>query len=1064
MLRATQAGRLRRVGILGGVMLFVCASIVNAGAPGRTAQADLARRILEVTGVKGGVIVHLGCGGGGLTAALRASDAYLVHGLDPDAADVRQAREHIQSLGLYGPVSVDRLSGPRLPYADNFVNLIVAEEPGAVPMDELLRVLCPSGVAYVKRNGDWETTVKPRPKGIDEWTHWLHGADGNAVARDEVAGPPRGLQWIAGPLWSRHHNTVPSVSAMVSAGGRVFAIVDEAPPGMHGDAPDKWGLVARDAFNGVLLWRIPLAEWGWRAWSADWQCRFTTPTHVARRLVAAGDRVYATLGFNAPLSEIDAATGEVLRVFEDTRFTDEILCQDGLLILSINKGPQKPGLPTSERRGETDEPPVRKWVAAVDRQTGRMLWKTGDYVGLRSKTGSMERISHLTLAAGDNRIFFIDRERIVCLEMESGRPVWQAPRPEVPEHKMRYDIRITDMCSLVYHDGVLLFAQLDPDRRIDWRQVRGKVHAFSAETGEALWNRPCASWGWGHPADVFAVDGLVWVHDFETPYLLGLEPATGEVKRKTSNFEAFDNGHHHRCYRNKATSRYLMTSYRGLEFIPWDEGETHLNHWVRGTCRLGAFPCNGLIYAPPHPCDCYISSKLNGFLALGPVSGERGGEPIGPRLVRGPAYGKARRDQPPAGEADWPTYRHDPRRSGTTPAPVGPKLEPVWQASVGGGPSACTVAEGKVFVASVGTHEVCAFGASDGKPIWRFTLGGPVDSPPTVHNGRAIVGCTDGYVYCLEASDGQLAWRVRVAPRDRLVGAFGQLESAWPVHGSVLVKNDRVYAVAGRSSFLDGGIYACCLDARTGAVLSEETIRTPYTMPVDEGRNQSKDYGALPDVLVEDGNLLYMRGIRVFGAGEEEQPPGVPLRSTAGLLDDSWFNRTHWFVDGKPQGELLICDAATVYGVRAYATLNINAGFFTPGAAGYELFAKDRKPPSRARPAGDGSAVRKRPSNPAPRWSVRVPVRIVGMVLAGPTLFVAGTPDVLEPDDPWAAYEGRRGGVLMAFSAADGSKLAQRQLDSPPVFDGLAAAGGRLYVPTRDGHVLCFAGREPGPD
>jgi len=85
-----------------------------------------------------------------------------------------------------------------------------------------------------------------------------------------------------------------------------------------------------------------------------------------------------------------------------------------------------------------------------------------------------------------------------------------------------------------------------------------------------------------------------------------------------------------------------------------------------------------------------------------------------------------------------------------------------------------------------------------------------------------------------------------------------------------------------------------------------------------------------------------------------------------------------------------------------------------------------------------------------------VPVRVTSMTLAGKTLFAAGTPDVIDPDDPWAAYEGKRGGVLLAVSAETGEVLAQYKLASPPVLDGLAAAGGRLIVSTTGGQVLCF--------
>jgi len=599
---------------------------------------QLARNILDETGVAGGLILHFPCGDGKLTTALGADQRYQVHGLDADSTNIDRARKHLQSLDRYGTVFVTRFDGDRLPYAENMVNLLVTEEPGLIPPSEMMRVLVPGGVSYSHRDGKWTKTVKPRPAEMDEWTHWLHGADGNAVAEDTLVGPPRQLQWIAAPFWSRHHNTAPSVSGFVSAGGRVFYVVDEAPSGMDGSAPDKWTLVARDAFNGLPLWRIPMPDWGWKAWSDNWLVRFTIPTHIARRLVAHGDRVYTTLGFNAPLTELDAATGKVLRTFPGTEWTDEILLQDGRLILALNQGEQRPGIGGDARRGETGKPPVRKSVAVVDASSGKMLWKTGDYVGLRSKTGSMERISHLSMCAGDDRVFFTDRNQLVCLSLSDGSELWRAERPEIPEHPMRYNIRLSDMCSMIYADGVVYFAQLNPDKRVGWREVRGRLNAMSADTGKELWNRQCASWGWGHPADIFVIDGLVWVHDFNNPNILGLDPRSGRTVRQVSNFKAFDNGHHHRCYRNKATTQFMITSYRGLEFIDWAGKETDRNHWVRGTCRLGAFPCNGLIYSTPHPCSCYISSKLNGFIAIAPKANQATAEPDSHPLERGPAY------------------------------------------------------------------------------------------------------------------------------------------------------------------------------------------------------------------------------------------------------------------------------------------------------------------------------------------------------------------------------------------------------------------------------------------
>jgi hypothetical protein len=78
------------------------------------------------------------------------------------------------------------------------------------------------------------------------------------------------------------------------------------------------------------------------------------------------------------------------------------------------------------------------------------------------------------------------------------------------------------------------------------------------------------------------------------------------------------------------------------------------------------------------------------------------------------------------------------------------------------------------------------------------------------------------------------------------------------------------------------------------------------------------------------------------------------------------------------------------------------------------------------------------------------------MVLAGQRLFVAGPPDVIDPADPMAAFEGRKGALLRVYAARDGKSLFEQPLEAPPVFDGLIAAGGCLLMSTTDGQVLCL--------
>jgi len=49
--------------------------------------------------------------------------------------------------------------------------------------------------------------------------------------------------------------------------------------------------------------------------------------------------------------------------------------------------------------------------------------------------------------------------------------------------------------------------------------------------------------------------------------------------------------------------------------------------------------------------------------------------------------------------------------------------------------------------------------------------------------------------------------------------------------------------------------------------------------------------------------------------------------------------------------------------------------------------------------------------------------------------------------------------VLWAVSAVDGGKLQEIKLDVLPVFDGIIAAGGELFMATADGKVVCLASR-----
>lgn len=124
--------------------------VLGLAAASRAGVAEDAAEILTTANVTGGFVVHLGGGDGELTAALQTDSSIQVHGLASDATKLAAARKAIHAAEKYGDVSVVQFAGQELPYIDNLVNLIVVEDQGAVPQEEILRVLVPNGVALKK--------------------------------------------------------------------------------------------------------------------------------------------------------------------------------------------------------------------------------------------------------------------------------------------------------------------------------------------------------------------------------------------------------------------------------------------------------------------------------------------------------------------------------------------------------------------------------------------------------------------------------------------------------------------------------------------------------------------------------------------------------------------------------------------------------------------------------------------------------------------------------------------------------------------------------------------------
>ena len=1083
--------------------------IVSACVAQAADVPDLAKAIGKSDGCPGGLQVVLGSAQADLAIALAETGVFDTQLLVSKPDDLQRERAILIGQQASGQVSAlcDRTGYRALPYADNLLNRIVfpdwtdAVNP-AVTANEIARVVAPGGMIFVDAGATEHLNkvglqpkgevaalasfTKPWPRDIDEWTHHAHGADGNAVARDRRVGPPRRYQWFAEPRWMRTHESESSISAIVTAAGRIYSIIDVAPPGLFGPkgGSGDWYLAAQDAFNGQYLWKVPIAQWGWEYWQTNWFMGRPgdLPLNLQKRLVAQGNRVYATLGYRAPVTELDGRTGAVLKTFAGTAGTNEIIVHDDLLIAAVLNVSQ--GGKYAQRRGEQKAGTGAK-VKAFDRNTGSLLWETDkfyrgakwNYIIKKDKTpehNTFELDPALSIATDGHIVALSDDTNIVALDAKTGTQKWSRQRldsftdgtirdraigtkEDQQKHAAEQAARreaakkgpIAEMWvgSIVVSDGVVLQGNAS------------SLIAFDADTGKQLWEVPK---GWIHHLwytwqENYVIDGIVWTWgktvSRELPQargrqkrvtlpeaLNGYDIKTGELKKSIDTKSVFLVGHHHRCYRGKATERFVIASHRGVEMIDVDNGSLHVDRWLRATCHIGFIPANGLLYSPPHPCRCFLEEKLSYMNALAADSAAPASvlEPDAPeRLTRGKAYGY---QGAPARSTDWPAFRHDSQRSGSTSVTVDGVVEIAWQKQIGRLPTAPTAAEGLLFIGDRKGSAVTALRQDTGAVAWQFLTGGPVDSPPTYHKGTVIFGASDGCVYCLRAATGELVWQFLAARTTRQMCSLGKFEAANPVHGSVTIKDGIVYCTAGRSSFMDGGIQLYALDAATGKVKKHNTLTGPHTdFNTYTGGREGLPQGAKTDVMLAADDGFYMLG---SGYNWDLQPTKEitrpPFITQSGLLDGNYFKRTHWNFPGGFASVLTYDDTST-YSFRMFDSNKALTSevYFTPGTKGYALLKYDR---------------RKFRNNKV--WEMRVPLRAPATLSTPNRIFLGGIPDAVPEHDPYAAFKGKLGGDLYVVNAADGTIEQKLKIPGEPVFNGMAATPGRLFLSLRTGTVI----------
>lgn len=979
----------RTAGVVFAGLLF------SAVAPAiERAQADedaLARSLVQVAGVNHGLAFHIGCGRvatPGLTAAL-AEQGLVVHSLALDAAAAQRARKAIAAKGMAGRAMVECVPAKPLPYLDNLADLVVVEDTSAmasagVSRQELLRVVAPGGALCVLEGGKWTKTVKPRPKEMDEWTHPFHGPDAKMVSADKVVRFPIGLRWIDGlPMnlvrWA-------GVRGWVVANGRCFSLSSTELENI-GRAVKPHYLVARDAWNGLPLWKI--------------NCETTDDgsylTWVnAGPLATDGERVYATK--KDKLIAVEAATGRILYTCPNKFPPCRILVTDGVLICSCWQERDFSRAAWDSFRKAKDPKKARPslwstWIArggvgtveAYEAATGSPRW-------------SLPVAAEMTVAADGVLYCLVQKgnppteRQVVAVDIESGKERWRVASSQFgPEADFQLNVAGPGYVAVV-------------------RRKANAILAFSASDGKLLWKMPSGA----HWTPV--VNGLLWCGNKK------LDPLTGQVKGTLAH------GVGSQGCTPSAIVNGILTQSRGCGYVllPADndpaKGKPKPLRYTgsRGSCMEGMAAANGMFYTSQNNCAC-APGQVYGFLAVGPSGPWPSAADFArPRpLDKGPAFGAV--EEATVAVEDWPLFLHDPERSAGSAARLPDGLEVAWKtrvASPGEGMvgaawrsslasplSAPTVAYGKVFVARTDAGQVVALDHATGKSLWSFTAGGRIDTPPTLHRGLALFGCHDGYVYALRASDGALAWRTRVAPWERRMVAYGEVESVWPAVGTVVVHDGVAFANAGRTSESDGGVAVVALDPPTG--------RFVWGRALSPGPLRQNDL-----LRLREGQLFWHHIPIDPRTGEPDLKARPPKGAKqGGLMDATWT-----LVNKRRAGNAFACDSVRANLLAWNDALIVSPRGATPRAK--EKSAKGWKP---ALPKG---------------------AQVEALGLGANAAVYAGRIK--------GAPAGEPSGFLVVFSASDGRKLGEFPLPAPPTYEGIAIAGGRLFVSLGDGALLCI--------
>ncbi len=229
-----------------------------------------------------------------------------------------------------------------------------------------------------------------------------------------------------------------------------------------------------------------------------------------------------------------------------------------------------------------------------------------------------------------------------------------------------------------------------------------------------------------------------------------------------------------------------------------------------------------------------------------------------------------------AGSEDWPMWRYDANRSAASlqelPQHMSllwrrayPKLEPTWKNPLNRDLMQFDrmyepiVIGRTLFVASNASDRVVALETETGEERWSYHVDGPIRFPLVAEGEKLYFVSDDGCLYCLDANAGELVWKYKAVPEDRLILGNERLISTWPARGGPVIEDGTLYFASGIWPFM--GVFIFALDAETGEeIWVNDSTSAQY---IDQPHNSPSFASIAPQgMLVVSGDKLLVPGGR----------------------------------------------------------------------------------------------------------------------------------------------------------------------------------------------------------